>query len=173
MAFRIGMGMFWCVVWSMVLFCNIHARPKSFEDHEEEKVMDELKELSSMLSFIDMPVDNTPKGPEDEDEESSGTGVGDAECRDEIKPRNTKSNETVQDPPDLIHANYDTLCQKVENGTIKKLPVYIVGMELKKFCGELNNIPYKRFKMENYLKRLPRFDIPGMCIPLVCSLSII
>ena len=167
MALSTGVSVYWCVVLGVALFWNTQARPKSFNDREREKVMEEIKDLSSVISLIDMPVDNTPKGPEDEDEESSGSGVADVHCRDEIQPKNVTTNETVPDPPDLIHANYDTLCQKVDNGTIKKLPAYLVGWELKKFCGELNNIPYKRFKMEKYRKKTPRFDIPGMCIPLV------
>ena len=156
-----------CIILFAVLFVGTQARPKSFDELEQEKVIDELKGLSSVLSLIDMPIDNTPKGPEDEDDYSSGSGVGKADCRDEIQPKNVTKNETVKDGPDLIHANFDQLCQKVDAGEIKKLPVYVVGWELKKFCGELNNIPYKRFKMEKYQTKLPRFDIPGMCIPMV------
>lgn len=167
MALSTGISVHWCVVLVVALFCTAHARPKALNKLEREKVMKEIKDLSSVISLIDMPVDNTPKGPEDEDEESSGSGVADVHCHDEIQPKNVTANETVQDPPDLIHANYDTLCQKVDNGAMKKLPVYVVGWELKQFCGELNNIPYKRFKMEKYQNKTPRFDIPGMCIPLV------
>lgn len=160
-----------CAVLIGVLIAICVARPKFMEDFEREKIISEMKDLSSVLSLIDIPVDNTPKGPEDEDDGGSGSGEGVAHCRDEIQPKNATTNDTKVDVPDLIHANYDNLCQKVDNGTIKKLPVYLVGWELKKFCGELNNIPYKRFKMDKYKSKVPRFDIPGMCIPLVRKLD--
>lgn len=165
MAPKLPFGISYLVIFAVVIF-GCRARPKTPEDVEREKILDEIKDLSSVISLIDIPVDNTPTGPEDEDD--GGSGAEQANCREEIQqPKNSTGNETSKVVPDLIHANYDTLCQKVDNGTIKKLPVYLVGWELKKYCGELNNIPYKRFRMGKYRGKVPRFDIPGMCIPLV------
>jgi len=167
MALCIGQDVSWHrIVFTILLVLGSEARPKMSNDLEKEKIMEEIKDLSSVISLIDMPIDNTPQGPEDEDDAGSGSNAVKGICRDEIKPKNATANETIKDVPDLIHANYDTLCQKVDNGTIKKLPVYLVGWELKQYCGELNNIPYKRFRMEKYKLKHPRFDIPGMCIPL-------
>eukprot|EP00795_Rhopilema_esculentum_P012443 gene12443-3112_t len=139
-------------------------RPQSFENKEREAVMKEIKGLSSVISLINVPEDDTPKDSMDEDDDGSGVAVN-AKCRDQVEQKNSTVNET-QDKPDLVHANFDSLCNLTENGSIKKLPVYLVGWGLKDDCGEINTIPYRRFRMEEYKAKQPRFDIPGMCIPL-------
>eukprot|EP00112_Aurelia_sp_Birch-Aquarium-sp1_P015761 Seg3519.2 transcript_id=Seg3519.2/GoldUCD/mRNA.D3Y31 product="putative odorant-binding protein A5" protein_id=Seg3519.2/GoldUCD/D3Y31 len=132
-------------------------------------MLDEIRDLSSVITLIDIPEDNTPKGPEDEDDNGSGTeNTENAQCRglfNNIQEVNASANGT-KDAPDLIHANYDTLCDKTDNDKIKKLPVYIVGWELKEHCGDVNTIPFKRFRLDEYHAKKPRFDIPGMCIPM-------
>ena len=161
---------------SVLHIADLEARPRSLEDLERLKVLDEIRDLSSVITLIDIPEDNTPKGPEDEDDNGSGTeNTENAQCRglfNNIQDVNASANGT-KDAPDLIHANYDTLCDKTDNDKIKKLPVYIVGWELKEHCGDVNTIPFKRFRLDEYHAKKPRFDIPGMCIPMVRLLSLI
>ena len=61
---------------------------------------------------------------------------------------------------------FDNMCKQSVEKNVKILPVYVVGWELKE-CSDINEIPFKRFQMEKYQNRKPKFDIPGMCLPLV------
>ncbi len=126
-----------------------------------------LNPIATLVSMADIPEDNTPKGPEDEDdasgEEKKPETTEKDSCGNDIKPKNKSMGDNT---PSLIHMTFDHMCEEAEQKKVKILPVYVVGWELK-HCSDINTIPYERFGMEKYQSKKPRFDIPGMCIPLV------
>eukprot|EP00794_Sanderia_malayensis_P005219 gene5219-5875_t len=139
--------------------------------HELDIALAGLDPVSDFMNVNDIPEDNTPQGPEDEDDASASSSSGDekdkhksklGKCdKEHLKPKNKATNE-----PSLFHFTFDNMCSEADKKKVKILPVYVVGWELKQCSPDVNVIPYKRFLLAKYESKKPRFDIPGMCIPL-------
>ena len=139
------------------------------------------KEIPSNVTKLSVKEENATTTLRNSTAAKIGTTSPQNSTKNTEKPDNVDTTEAISTPspspvpttpmPELLHVPWEKVCHtKFRGEDMKILPVFMVGWGLENDCDQF--VPLDRFKMDKYANRKPKFDIPGLNIPLVGSIGI-